>query len=172
MPAFKWQCIQEIWLEDYDNEQRSPGPSQRAWARGGLKRRIGRKINLPHLFKTGEKRRKRWISGCQGPYQVMPAWKSSLEEHVRIFHSTNEISMHVLCMSSVPRCFSDWLCACARMLHLYLSASITLAPAAVNNSSDVDVAALLWRNIPPPVRVTWQWLHVEHADADRLLCSI
>lgn len=63
MAAFKWQCIQEIWPEDYDNEQRSPGPSQRAWARGGLQRRIGSKINLPHLFKTSERRQKRWVSG-------------------------------------------------------------------------------------------------------------
>lgn len=45
--------------------------------------------------------------GFQGPYQVMPAWKSSLEEHVHVFHSANQISIHVLCISSAPRCSSD-----------------------------------------------------------------
>lgn len=48
-------------------------------------------------------------AGSQGPYQVRPAWNAllRLEEHVRIFHGTNEVSMHVLCMSSAPRCSSD-----------------------------------------------------------------
>lgn len=63
MSAFKCQCIQQIWPEDYDNEQRSLGLSQRPWARGGLQKRIGRKIKLPHLFKTSERSPKPWISG-------------------------------------------------------------------------------------------------------------
>lgn len=64
-----------------------PGEACRPGAAGGF--------TFLRLVKGGEG------AGSQGPYQV------SLEEHVRIFHGTNEVSIHVLCMSSAPRCSSD-----------------------------------------------------------------
>lgn len=93
-------------------------PSQRAGARGGQQTRGGGFIYLRLVRGGGEG------AGSQGRCPVRPAWKSSLEEHERLFHGTNQLSMHLLCMSS------DCLCACARARapHLYSSASVTFAP--------------------------------------------
>lgn len=89
-------------------------------------------------------------------------WRRSSEVHIRVCCCTNEIYIHVLYIWLFLTALPDVrLSVSVRALSvpIFERCARHVCLAAVNNSLDVGIAALLWRNILS-TSAMWQYLHV------------